>query len=238
MGDATGAVDAAAAVRVAIVDDHPVTRVGIETLLGAARSVDVVCAVAHPAELPSSDVPLDVVLLDLYLEGDTPGLPFVAQLAERTRVLVMSASRRPGDVLGAIRAGAGGYLTKHCEPELMVSALRTVAAGGFALSPQLAGLLQTDLAEVQAAEEADASCGALTGIPALADRPRPSLAPREEEALRWIARGFTHAQTATRMGVSKATVNTYVERIRRKLQVGNKADLTRAALRTLGEDAL
>lgn len=64
------------------------------------------------------------------------------------------------------------------------------------------------------------------------------LSPREEQALDFIARGFTHAQTARRMGVTKATVDTYVERIRAKLQVGNKAELTRAALSriTRGEE--
>jgi DNA-binding CsgD family transcriptional regulator len=60
------------------------------------------------------------------------------------------------------------------------------------------------------------------------------LSPREEETLDLIARGFTHAQVARRMGISKATVDTYVERIRGKLQVGNKAELTRAAMRLAG----
>jgi DNA-binding NarL/FixJ family response regulator len=62
---------------------------------------------------------------------------------------------------------------------------------------------------------------------------RPELSPREQEALSFIARGFTHQQTATRMGVSTATVNTYVARIRAKLQLGNKAELALAALRYL-----
>jgi DNA-binding NarL/FixJ family response regulator len=64
--------------------------------------------------------------------------------------------------------------------------------------------------------------------------PRALLSPREEQALDLIARGYTHAQAATRMGVTKATVDTYVERIRAKLQVGNKAELTRAALQRPG----
>jgi DNA-binding NarL/FixJ family response regulator len=59
------------------------------------------------------------------------------------------------------------------------------------------------------------------------------LSPREQEALTYIARGFTHQQTATRMGVSKATVDTYIARIRTKLNLGNKAELALAALRYL-----
>ena len=63
-----------------------------------------------------------------------------------------------------------------------------------------------------------------------ADEDPSGLAPREIETLRWIALGFTHAQIATRMGLSQATVNTYAKRIRAKLAVGNKAELTRAAV--------
>jgi two-component system nitrate/nitrite response regulator NarL len=211
--------------RIAIVDDHPVTRRGLEALLGSVPSITVVCAVADPRELPAPVDDLDVVVLDLYLDGDTPALDAVAELAGRTRVLVMSASRRQGDVLGAIRAGASGYLTKRTGTELIVSAVETVAAGGFALSPQLADLLQVELS--RAARQPDT--GERSAVR------RPALAPREEEALGWIARGFTHSQTATRMGVSKATIDTYVERIRSKLQVGNKAELTRVALERLAD---
>jgi DNA-binding NarL/FixJ family response regulator len=197
-------------IRVGIVDDHPVTRHGMAALLGGAGSITVVSVVGTPAEL-AAPAALDVVLLDLYLDGDRPSLDVVAELAAVTSVLVMSASRRPGDVLGAVRAGAGGYLTKHAELELITAAVATVASGGFALSPQLADLLQADLAA--------------------APPGKPELSPREEEALDWIARGFTHAQIATRMGVAKSTVDTYVERVRGKLRVGNKAELTSAALR-------
>jgi DNA-binding CsgD family transcriptional regulator len=59
---------------------------------------------------------------------------------------------------------------------------------------------------------------------------QPRLSPREKEVLAWISGGLTHGQTATRMRITKATVDTYVERIRRKLGAGNKADLTRAAV--------
>jgi DNA-binding NarL/FixJ family response regulator len=97
---------------------------------------------------------------------------------------------------------------------LLLAAVRTVVAGGFALSPQLADILQAELGRSPRGPGADI----------------PELSVREDQALMLIARGFTHGQVATRMGVSKSTVDTYVERIRSKLQVGNKAELTRAAL--------
>ncbi len=207
---------AEAMIQVAIVDDHPLARRGLAAILAEAGDIAVAVSTPSPvALLESAAAAADVVLLDLYHSNDDPCLPTIAQLRTVTKVLVISASARPADVLGAIRAGASGYVTKLADPEMLVSAVRTVAAGGFALSSQLADILQSQL----------------TNIPT--PQPQSPLSPREEQALTYIAKGFTHAQTATRMGVSKATVDTYVERIRAKLQLGNKADLTRAALSQL-----
>ena len=130
-------------------------------------------------------------------------------------MLIVSASRAPADVLAAMQAGASGYLTKQAGEEAYATAIRSVAAGTFYLSAQLADLIQA---------------ATLGQAPA---RPQETLSPREQEALGYIARGFTHQQTATRMGVSKATVDTYIARIRTKLQLGNKAELALAALRFL-----
>jgi two-component system, NarL family, nitrate/nitrite response regulator NarL len=88
------------------------------------------------------------------------------------------------------------------------------------MSSQLADILHAGLAT--------------SAPPAAPSEARPDLSAREEQTLELIARGFTHAQVATRMGVRKATVDTYVERIRGKLQLGNKAELTRAALERFG----
>ena len=212
-------------IQVAIVDDHPLARRGLAAILADAGDITIAQSTASPVELLETaqrGVVADVVLLDLYHGDDEPCLPILAELRTVAKVLVVSASARPADVLGAIRAGASGYVTKLADPSMLVSAVRTVAAGGFALSSQLADILQSELANPAPAN-----------APASSESP---LSPREEEALTLIAKGFTHAQTATRMGVSKATVDTYVERIRAKLQVGNKADLTRAALRRLRDN--
>jgi DNA-binding NarL/FixJ family response regulator len=206
-------------IQVAIVDDHPVARRGLQSILAEAGDIQVSAAVATPDELslirPGASRP-DVIMLDLYHDGDKPCLDVIPRLRQDCKVLVVSASGRPADVLGAIRAGACGYVTKLADPPMLVAAVRTVAGGGFALSSQLADILQGELARVPAAAEAAPGT--------------PALSPREEEALDLIARGLTHAQAASRMGVSRATVDTYVERIRAKLHVGNKAELARAAM--------
>lgn len=208
-------------IRIAIVDDHPVARWGVEHVFESHADVQVVCSVASVEELEAALAApgvagVDVVVVDLYLTGDGPSLAVIERLAQRYRVLVMSASGRREDVLAAIRAGADGYLTKQAADDAFLAGVERVAAGELYLSSQLADLIHADL-EVEL--EAAAPAG---------DRPR--LAPRERETLRYIAQGFTHAQAARRMGVSQATVETYIKRIRQKLRVGNKADLTRTAI--------
>jgi len=206
-------------IQVAIVDDHPVARRGLQSILAEAGDIQVTAAVATPAGLSLAGAGAarpDVIILDLYHDSDQPCLDAIAGLGQHCKVLVVSASGRPADVLGAVRAGACGYVTKLADPPMLVAAVHTVASGGFALSSRLADILRGELAAAPAAAGAAAAA--------------PALSPREEEALDLIAGGLTHAQAASRMGVSRATVDTYVERIRAKLQVGNKAELARAAI--------
>ncbi|HEY2674279.1 MAG TPA: response regulator transcription factor [Rugosimonospora sp.] len=241
----------------AIVDDHPIARRGVASALADVDGFDVVASVDSPAALGPSlsagGTGPDVVILDLYHDGDHPSHDAVAALCAVTRILVMSASGRSADVLGAVRAGAHGYITKQAQPAIFVQAVQTVAAGGFWLSSQLADFLQAELtnpgrrdggSESRAPAESEnrAPVESESRAPAGGSESRASaggadevrLSPREEQALDLIARGYTHGQTAVRMGVSKSTVDTYVERIRAKLHVGNKAELTRIALSRLG----
>lgn len=206
-------------IQVAIVDDHPIARRGLHSILAEAGDIQVSAAVARPAELGLADpgaIRPDVIMLDLYHDGLEPCLDAIPQMRRDCKVLVVSASGQPADVLGAIRAGACGYVTKLADPPMLISAVRTVASGGFVLSSQLADILQGELAQPATIGRAAADV--------------PALSPREEETLDLIARGLTHAQAASRMGVSRATVDTYIERIRAKLHVGNKAELARAAI--------
>jgi two-component system nitrate/nitrite response regulator NarL len=106
-----------------------------------------------------------------------------------------------------MRYGARGFLSKHASGEAYVSAIRSVVAGAAFVGPAPLADRRSDRSNARALSE------------------------REQLALAFIAGGFTHQQTARRMGVSKATVDTYVGRIRTKLRVGNKAELALAALR-------
>lgn len=208
-------------VRVAVVDDHPIARYGLERLLAQASNILVMVTAATPDEvltcLDGAGAPgIDVIVMDLYLNGDEPSVQSIRDLGTVAPVIVMSASVRPMDVVGAIQAGASGYLSKQTGFDTFRAAIEMVASGGFWLSSQLADILRSRLVTRGGADRGGRSAG--------------DLSPREEEVLDCIAQGFTHDQTARRMGISKATVDTYVERIRSKMHVGNKAELTRLAL--------
>lgn len=208
-------------IRIAVIDDHELIRHGLEYLLHRFEDLKVVLRGSSIGDLHAVDTDYDVLILDLYLADDQPCVAAVKELSTVTRVLIVSASGRPADVLAAIRSGANGYVTKDAPAELIVDAVRTVATGGFFLSAGLADILQSELDDGRRPSAEAETEG------------HPRLSAREEETLSYIAQGFTHAQVGRRMGVSKATVDTYVERIRAKLQVGNKAQLTRAALNRL-----
>jgi DNA-binding NarL/FixJ family response regulator len=198
------------AVRIAIVDDHPVARCGMEHIFDLSPGIEVASVRASLAELSSQAAP-DVVILDLYLGHGRLSPAEIAAVTRTCPVLVVSASARRQDVLAAIRAGASGYILKTAAVEAFAEAVRAVAAGGFYVSSQLADLIDTHAAD---AADGEPIC----------------LAPREREALSLIAQGFTQSQAASRMGISPATIDTYIKRIRHKLGPGNKADLTRRAI--------
>jgi DNA-binding NarL/FixJ family response regulator len=197
-------------IRVAVVDEHPVVRRGYAEIFGGQPDVQIVATVGDPGDLPTT-VAGAVVVYDWHPFGEPARPDGVRELSAYGRVLVVSQSREPADVACALAAGAAGYLTKDSAGPEYVEAVRAVAAGSAYVAP--------------AASARRAATGG-------ADR-RTELSRRERQALTYIARGFTHQQAATRMGVSKATVDTYVGRIRTKLQVGNKAQLALAALRYL-----
>jgi DNA-binding NarL/FixJ family response regulator len=197
---------------VAIIDDQPVSRAGMERLVSDDPTLRVAASVGTLDELSrTGPVAYDLVILDLPQQSSSASLALVAQTAVVGRPLVCASWEQPPTLLATIRAGAGGCITRHTEQAAVRDALRIVADGGFYLCPRLVGRFQEELSRQ-------------------ADEDPNGLAPREIETLRWIALGFTHAQVARRMGLSQATVHTYAKRLRAKLNVGNKAELTRMAI--------
>ena len=203
-------------VRVVLVDDHRLFRSGVRAELGAGVEVvgeaeDVASAVA----MITATVP-DVVLLDVHLPGGggvevlravLPGLPDV-------RFLAVSVSDAADDVIGTIRAGARGYVTKTISGADLSAAVMRVAEGDAVFSPRLAGFVLDAFAA--------------TDAPAI-DPELDALTQREREVLRLIARGYAYKEIAKELFISVKTVETHVSSVLRKLQLSNRHELTRWA---------
>jgi DNA-binding NarL/FixJ family response regulator len=173
---------------VAIVDDQPITRSGLEQLADGIPGLVVTASVASVDELTEVDPDFAVVVLNVPMNDDGLALSTIVRMAKISRPVVISTWERPPGLMAAIRAGACGALTRQSDHQAVAWALRVVAGGGFYLCERLVDQFHRELSR-----------------PAHADP--HGLAPREVETLRWIALGLTHAQTARRMGLSQATVD-------------------------------
>ncbi len=206
--------------RVMLVDDHVLVREGLRHVLGATPGVEVV-AEAGDGEMAltlAREAAPDVVVLDLSLPG-AGGLEVTTRLREAlpaVRVLILSVHDHPEYVLGAVRAGAQGYLRKDTSPAELREALRAVARGESYFSPPVARHLSAALRGDTPADDAATRLARLT--------------PREREVLAGIASGDTSRAIATRLGLSPRTVETYRENLARKLDIKTVAGLTRFAI--------
>ncbi|WP_372459658.1 LuxR C-terminal-related transcriptional regulator [Agromyces cavernae] len=210
------------AVRVVVVDDHSIFRSGLKADL--ADSIEVV-GEAHDVESAVqvvTDVAPDVVLLDVHLPGialpagTTGGAEVIrraAPLVPGTRFLALSVSDKAEDVVGVIRAGARGYITKGSSGADVSRAVHAVAGGDAVFSPKLAGFVLD-------------AFGAAVGETASASDELDRLSAREQEVMRLIARGYAYKEVAAELFISTKTVETHVSAVLRKLQLSSRHELT------------
>ena len=203
--------------RVFLVDDHAMFRAGVRAELGAY--VDVVgeaSTVGQAVTAIGATVP-DVVLLDVHMPdgGGRAVLTAVRKAHPEVKFLALSVSDAAEDVIGLIRAGARGYVTKTIAPEDLVDAIRRVAEGDAVFGPRLAGFVLDAFA-------------ARTDTP-VADPELDQLTNREREVLRLLARGYAYKEIAKELFISIKTVETHVSNVLRKLQMSNRYELSRWA---------
>ena len=207
------------AVKVLIVDDHAMFRAGVRAELGS--SVDVVAEAADVDEAVAaiSQHHPDVVLLDVHLPGgggaEVMRRMSPAAVADGPRFLALSVSDAAEDVIGTIRAGARGYVTKTITGPELVDAIRRVSEGDAVFSPRLAGFVL------------DAFAGTIE-ISAV-DEDLDRLTEREREVMRLIARGYAYKEVARELFISIKTVETHMSSVLRKLQLSSRHELTRWA---------
>lgn len=213
-GPAAGAP--AAALRVALVDDHAMFRTGVRTelerrgvqIVGEAEDVESAVALL-------SDARADVVLLDVHMPGGGGIEVLRRSRGLASTFLALSVSDAAEDVIGIIRAGARGYVTKNISGDELVDALTTVAAGDAVFSPRLAGFVLDAFSGTIAVDQIDEDL----------DR----LSAREREVMRLIARGYAYKEVAKELFISIKTVETHVSSVLRKLQLSSRHELTKWA---------
>lgn len=197
--------------RLLVVDDHPVFRMGMVALLGSLPGIRVV------AEADSADAAVaavdehdpDVVIMDLHL-GDSSGVDATREIAGRhpgIGILVVTMLDDDDSVFASIRAGARGYLLKGADPTEVERAVRAVANGEILLGPSVAARAVTYLAGTR--------IGGHTPFPELTDR--------EREVLDQVARGLDNLSVARRLNLSPKTVRNHLSNILTKLQVVDRA---------------
>ena len=205
--------------RVVIVDDHDLFRSGVRAEIGdRVRVVGEADDVGPAVEVIELWRP-DVVLLDVHLPSGSGREVIEAAAAARidTRFLALSVSDAAADVIDAVRAGARGYVTKSISGDDLVEAVVRVAEGDAVFSPRLAGFVL------------DAFAGGGSPAADAADDDLDRLTPRERDVLRHLARGYTYKEIARRLSISIKTVETHASAVLRKLQLSNRAELSRWA---------
>lgn len=231
----TNSSDTERTVRVVIVDDHSIFRSGLKADLDC--SIEVV-GEAHDIESAVQVVTTcapDVVLLDVHLPESAATASVTASIAvvsgeaapsggaevirragplvPNTRFLALSVSDSAEDVVGVIRAGARGYITKGSSGIDVSRAVHAVAGGDAVFSPRLAGFVLD-------------AFGVVSGEVASTDEELDRLSVREQEVMRLIARGYAYKEVASELFISPKTVETHVSAVLRKLQLSSRHELT------------
>ncbi|HVE91738.1 MAG TPA: response regulator transcription factor [Actinomycetota bacterium] len=202
--------------RVFLVDDHQLFLAGVRAELGRHCEIVGEAGDVDSAAAGIRESKPDVVLLDVHMPGG--GGRTVIESVHRThpdiKFLALSVSDAAEDVIGVIRAGARGYVTKTISPADLADAIERVREGDAVFSPRLAGFVL------------DAFAGE---VPVPDDPEHDQLSAREKEVLRHIARGYTYREVAKRLHISVKTVETHVSAVLRKLQLSSRHELTRWA---------
>jgi DNA-binding NarL/FixJ family response regulator len=212
-------------IRIVIADDHPIVRAGLVALMSLERDVCVVAEAATPDEAVAAaerENP-DLVLMDLQFGGasglggaaggDSASVSTGAAATCRIRaleappyVLVLTNYDSDADILGAVEAGASGYLLKDTPPHALIAAVRAAAAGQSALAPVIASRLLDRLRA-----------------------PQVNLSSREIEVLRLVASGCSNTEVAHRLFLSETTVKSHLAHIYSKLDVSSRTAAVSAA---------
>ncbi len=203
-------------IRLMVVDDHVLFRRGLIGLLSDMAEFEVVGEAGSGEEAlrAITQAGPDIVLLDINMPG-LSGVETLRAMREaglETRVLMLTVSQDENDLVGAIMAGASGYLLKNVEPEMLRRTLLDVAQGKSVLSPEITAQVFKVMRRAPSAPSQELVSG------------------RELDVLQCLARGLTTTQIASELYISENTVKTHIRHILEKMEVNNRAEAVAKAL--------
>jgi len=197
------------AIRILVVDDHPIVRAGLATLLGKEERIEFVGGVEGADELMSflDAHPVDVVLLDLRMPrvSGLEALPLILAREAAPGVIILSSFDYEEEIFRAAQLGARGYLMKDAPRAQIVEAITTVDAGGRYFPQSIAERLEKR-------------------------RNRPSLSAREIDVLIMMSKGLTNKEIASALEISQFTVRNHINHILEKLEATDRTEAVSVAL--------
>ena len=237
------------AIRVVLVDDQPLVREGIATILNAHDGITVVGQAVDGAEaidVVTATAP-DVVCMDVEMPG-MDGIEATRRItsahppahsaddARGPKILVLTTFNREDYVLAALEAGASGFLLKTARPEQLADAIRAIAAGDALLSPEVTRtIIQRAVTETPATPSGAAEPAPSEASPRSPSAPssatHPDLTERETEVLQLVALGLSNDEIAARLFIGRATVKTHVSTVLMKLQLRDRVPAVAYAYR-------
>lgn len=203
-------------VSVAFVDDHPILREGLVSLFSADDRFEVSGSggSASDAVALCKDTNLDVVVVDLQMPGNVfQAMAQIRELSPRTKVVAFTASDRVDNAIGALEAGASGYVLKGCLPHELTAAIESVLEGETFISPNLASKVISSLRSLQARKESRQTV----------------LSIREAQVVRLLMRGKTNKEIGGQLRISEKTVKHYMTILMQKLEARNRVEVVLAA---------
>jgi two-component system, NarL family, response regulator DevR len=206
-------------IRILLVDDHNIVRLGLTTLLGDQPDLEVVGEASTAAEAVAAVTRLDpdVVLMDIRLpgEGGIEATRQVTRLHPRSKVVMLTSFADEDLIVRAISAGAVGYVLKQVGNEELIRAIRAAARGESVLDPSTTAKLLTRVRETERKTEADAFRG---------------LSEREMDVLVYVAKGKTNGEIGAILNLSEKTVGNYVSTMLEKMGLTNRIEMATYAV--------